>query len=171
MFMIDVLILLGSNSDLPVTSKGLDVLKSFNLCFNLRIASAHRTPEHVHQLVKTFDAQNGKVLICVAGMSAHLAGVVAALTTLPVIAVPVAGAPTAGFDSLLSMSQMPAGIPVATMGFGSAGFINATLLAVQMISIGNPNLRLALSKDREQRAYDVITADQEHAVFFDGNRS
>lgn len=157
----DVLILLGSQSDLNITEKGVGILKSLGISFSLRIASAHRTPEHVENLIKEFEGQDGKVLMCVAGMSAHLAGVVAAQTLKPVIAIPVQSSATAGFDALLSMVQMPGGIPVATMGFGSAGFTNGSLLAAEIISLGNEGLKEKLVSYRKDMRDKVLAADAE----------
>tara|TARA_B100001094_G_C18047073_1_gene728000 strand:- start:313 stop:816 length:504 start_codon:yes stop_codon:yes gene_type:complete len=167
--MVKVLILLGSASDLPITEKGLSTLKELNVGFSLRIASAHRTPEAVHDIVTGFEKSGGKVVLCVAGMSAHLAGVVAAMTTLPVLAIPVAGQATAGFDSLLSMSQMPAGIPVGTMGFGKHGFTNAALLATQILALSDSGLSSSFSEHRSAMSKQVMVSDQENRVDFAGN--
>ena len=163
--MMQVLILLGSHSDLPITESGVEKLKELGISFSLRIASAHRTPDIVHDLVKDFEKE-GQVIMCVAGKSAHLAGVVAALTLKPVIAVPVFSQATAGFDSLLSMSQMPKGIPVATMGFGSSGFSNGVLLACQIMALSQENLQKKLQADRKSMATAVVDADQKHRIDF-----
>lgn len=165
--MTQVLILLGSKSDLPITEKGLQAFKDLGVSFSLRIASAHRTPDLVHKLVTDHEANGGKAVICVAGMSAHLAGVVAALTTLPVVAVPLANAATAGFDALLSMGQMPAGIPVATMTLGKAGFTNAALFATQMIATADADLMAKFKQDRQSRAALVMEADEMNRVDFE----
>lgn len=166
--MSQVLILLGSKSDLGITEAGLASLKEFGIPFKLHIASAHRTPDRVHQLVSDFEENGGKVVICIAGMSAHLAGVVAAITTLPVLAVPVAGSATAGLDALLSMSQMPGGIPVATMTLGKAGFTNAALFAVQIIATQNEALQQSFKQDRSRRAAKVLEMDKECSIEFEG---
>ena len=163
-----VLILLGSQSDLVITEKGQEVLKDFKIPYELRIASAHRSPAFVEELVRGFEKQGGMVIICVAGMSAHLAGAVAALTNLPVLAVPVANAATAGLDALLSMSQMPAGIPVGTMTLGKAGFTNGALFAVQVIATQDPGLMNELKKYRQQQTGLVIESDAKSRVIFEG---
>ncbi len=161
-----VLILLGSHSDLTITDKGLEVLRSFKIPFELRIASAHRSPQFVESLVKGFEAQGGKVVMCVAGMSAHLAGVVAAMTNLPCLAVPVPGAATAGLDALLSMSQMPGGIPVATMTLGKAGFTNGALLACQILATSDAALYRELQLYRQSQNAQVLEADEQHRIIF-----
>ena len=166
--MSQVLILLGSKSDLPITEKGLQSLKDLGISFSLRIASAHRTPELVHKLVSDHEEQGGKAVICVAGMSAHLAGVVAALTTLPVLAVPLANQATAGFDALLSMGQMPAGIPVATMTLGKAGFTNAALFTAQIIATSDSEMASKFKQDRQSRAAVVMQADETNRIDYQG---
>lgn len=163
-----VLVLLGSHSDLTITEKGQEIFKEFSVPFELRIASAHRSPEFVEELVKSFEEKDGKVILCVAGMSAHLAGVVASLTYLPVVAIPVAGSATAGLDALLSMSQMPAGIPVATMTLGKAGFTNAALFALQVLSLSDKNLSKELQRYRRAQAEAVRESDAKNQVIFEG---
>lgn len=163
-----VLVLLGSQSDLTITEKGQEIFKEFSVSFELRIASAHRSPEFVEELVKTFEEKGGKVILCVAGMSAHLAGVVASLTHLPVVAIPVAGSATAGLDALLSMSQMPAGIPVATMTLGKAGFTNAALFALQVLAVSDSSLSKELQRYRRAQAEAVRDSDAKHQVIFEG---
>ncbi len=122
----------------------------------------------MEELVKGFERQGGQVIVCIAGMSAHLAGVVASLTNLPVLAVPVANAATAGLDALLSMSQMPAGIPVATMTLGKAGFTNAAIFAIQVIAAQDKNLSEELKKYRAQQTSAVIESDSKNRVIFAG---
>ncbi|RZA10377.1 MAG: 5-(carboxyamino)imidazole ribonucleotide mutase, partial [Proteobacteria bacterium] len=162
-----VLILLGSHSDLTITEKGQEVLREFKIAYDLRIASAHRSPALVEKLVSDFEKQGGKVVICVAGMSAHLAGVVAAQTNLPVLAVPVANAATAGLDALLSMSQMPAGIPVATMTLGKAGFTNSALFAIQIIATNEPAVTEELIRYRKAQTTQVLESDSKNRVIFE----
>lgn len=154
-----VLILLGSSSDLPVTEAGTALLKELGVPFSLRISSAHRTPDMLHQIVRDFEAQGGETYICVAGMSAHLAGVVAALTLKPVIAVPVYRPETAGLDALLSMGQMPQGVPVSTMGIGKHGFTNGCLTAAQMLALADKGLAERLVADRARRTRAVVEDD------------
>ncbi len=163
-----VLVLLGSQSDLPITEKGQEVLKDFKVPYELRIASAHRSPQFVEELVRGFEKQGGKVVVCVAGMSAHLAGAVAALTHLPVLAVPVANAATAGLDALLSMSQMPAGMPVATMTLGKAGFTNAAIFALQVIATESPAMTEEIKRYRSQQTSLVIESDSKNRVIYKG---
>ena len=163
-----IMVLLGSQSDLEVTQKGAEILREFAIPFTLRIASAHRAPDLVHDLVREFESNGGQVVICVAGMSAHLAGVVAALTCLPVLAVPIAGAPTAGLDALLSMGQMPGGIPVATMTFGRAGFTNAALFAAQILALSDDRLGQCFKEYKAAMAREVIAADEKHRIDFKG---
>lgn len=163
-----ILILLGSQSDLTITEKGQEILREFKIPYELRIASAHRSPALVEELLQAFEKQGGKVVVCVAGMSAHLAGVVASQTNLPVLAVPVANAATAGLDALLSMSQMPAGIPVATMTLGKAGFTNAALFAIQIIATYEADLAVELLRYRQVQATEVLSSDNENRVIFEG---
>lgn len=166
--MIKVLILLGSSSDLPITEDGTAVLKRLGVSYSLRICSAHRTPERLLEIVREFEAQGGQTYICVAGMSAHLAGVVASLTLKPVLAVPVYRPETAGLDSLLSMGQMPKGIPVSTLGFGKHGFINATLTTAQIFALSDEGLARKLVEDRAEMARAVMRDDEKHQQNFRG---
>lgn len=164
----DLLILTGSSSDLPLTTEGLSLLKAMGVTYHLRIASAHRSPALVQLLLEEFTRQNGKVCICVAGMSAHLAGVVAAATTKPVLAVPVFRQETAGLDALLSMGQMPAGIPVATFGFGKSGFVNACLHSVEILALQDAALEEKLRLHRKALEEKVLTDDKTYAEFWAG---
>lgn len=166
--MYSIQIILGSKSDLGITTKGIDILKEFGVSFSLRIASAHRSSAYLDKIVTNFEEQGGKVFICVAGMSAHLAGVIASKTIKPVIAVPVAREVTSGLDSLLSISQMPQGIPVATMGFDSSGFANATLMAIQILGLSNPEVTTKFGKYRQKLEEMVIKADEQHRTDFAG---
>lgn len=166
--MTKVLILLGSSSDLPVTEDGTQILKRLGISYSLRICSAHRTPERLHEIVRDFESQGGQTYICVAGMSAHLAGVVASLSLKPVHAVPVYRPETAGLDALLSMGQMPKGIPVSTHGFGKHGFINAALTTAQIIALADPALARKLVEDRADMARAVARDDEKHMQEFRG---
>jgi 5-(carboxyamino)imidazole ribonucleotide mutase len=121
----DILVLMGSDSDLPTLSEGLKILEEFSVSFDVHISSAHRSLERTLEIVEDFESSKGKVVIAAAGMSAHLAGVVAAHTVLPVIGVPLSSPSFANLDSLLSMIEMPPGIPVGTMGNGKSGAKNA----------------------------------------------
>ncbi len=148
-------ILMGSDSDLPVMQAAADFLKSVGISYEMRIASAHRTPEQTVEYARTAAARGLKVLIAGAGMSAHLAGVVAAHTTLPVIGVPLDASALNGLDALLSTVQMPPGIPVATMGIGKAGAKNAAILAAQILSLSDSALAGKLEKFKEEMAREV----------------
>ena len=143
-----VAILMGSDSDLPVMQSTVDVLKSFNIDYEVRITSAHRTPEDTRHYVSDADARGCAVFIAAAGMAAHLAGAVAAHTLRPVIGVPIDAGPLQGFDALLSTVQMPGGIPVAGVAIGKAGAKNAAYLAVQILGVSNDALHLALRDER-----------------------
>jgi phosphoribosylamine--glycine ligase len=135
---LDVLILMGSDSDAPVMIAARDALKELGLSSEMTVASAHRSPERVLRLVTEAPARGVKVFIVGAGAAAHLAGVVAAHTTLPVIGVPIDSSALQGLDALLSTVQMPPGVPVATVAIGKPGATNAGVLAAQMIALGNP---------------------------------
>ena len=148
-----VMILMGSKSDLPVAEKGIAILKKFGVGHELFVASAHRTPKRVEELVTKSDAD---MFIAIAGLSAALPGVVASLTTRPVIGVPVSGA--VNLDALLSVTQMPPGIPVAAVGLDRGD--NAAILAVEILSVGTPALRKKLAEYRKEMEAKVI-ADSE----------
>ena len=136
--MADVLVLLGSEKDAPHLERGLPYFAKLGVSHELKVSSAHRQPEHTAALAKRAASEGYRAIICVAGMAAHLGGVVAAQTTLPVIGVPIAGSALGGADALLSFVQMPAGVPVATMAIGPAGFVNAVIFAAQIIALNNP---------------------------------
>jgi phosphoribosylaminoimidazole carboxylase PurE protein len=133
-------IFIGSESDFKVVEEALAVLKEFDVPFILEVTSAHRSPERTVRLVQSLEEEGARVFIAVAGKAAHLAGVVAAHTALPVIAVPVPSVALSGLDALLSSVQMPKGVPVACMGLGESGAINAALLAVQILSLEDSSL-------------------------------
>ncbi len=147
-----VAMLMGSDSDLPVMQAGVDVLKSFGVTCEVKITSAHRTPEDTQSYVTDADARGCKVFIAGAGMAAHLAGAVAAQTLRPVIGVPIDSGPLQGFDALLSTVQMPGGIPVASVAIGKAGAKNAAYLAVQILATNDEELKSALIAEREANA-------------------
>ena len=150
-----VVILLGSDSDFEVIEEGLGVLKEFGISFRIEVSSAHRSPERTLRLIRETDGAGAEVYIAVAGKAAHLAGVVAAHTVRPVIGVPVDSAALSGLDALLSTVQMPKGIPVATMGLGKMGGTNAALLAVEILSLGDPGLKDKLLAYRARLAAQV----------------
>jgi len=143
-----VLILMGSESDRDTMTRTVNTLDELGVTCRLEVASAHRSPERVRQLVTEGDANGVEVFVCGAGMAAHLAGAVAALTSRPVIGVPLDGSPLKGLDSLLSTVQMPRGVPVATVAIGSHGAINAGVLAAQIVGVGDPALRERLAARR-----------------------
>ncbi|WP_028584492.1 phosphoribosylamine--glycine ligase [Desulfogranum mediterraneum] len=144
-------ILMGSDSDLPVMEAAVEVLKSFEISCEVRIASAHRTPAMAMEYAQTAQERGLKLIIAGAGMAAHLAGVLAAHTTLPVIGVPLDASPLNGMDALLATVQMPPGIPVATMGIGKAGAKNAGVLAARILGVSDERIRAKL----EQYARDM----------------
>jgi len=135
-----VAVFIGSESDFKVVEGALSVPKEFDVPFVLEVTSAHRSPNRTVSLVRSFEKKGVQVFIAVAGKAAHLAGVVAGHTVLPVIAVPVGSSTLSGLDALLSSVQMPKGVPVACMGLGESGAVNAALLAVQILSLKDPSL-------------------------------
>lgn len=147
-----VLIVMGSDSDLPVMEEAKRVLGEFGIKAKMTIASAHRTPEKVVSLVKDAERDGVKVIIAGAGYAAHLAGAVAAQTTLPVIGVPLEGSSLDGLDALLSTVQMPAGIPVATVAIGKTGAKNAGILAAEILAIAEEKISDALKEYRKRMA-------------------
>ena len=150
-----VAIIMGSDSDWSVMKAAFETLKNFNVEFELTVASAHRTPQKVHDFVKNSDAQ---IFIAAAGMAAHLAGVVASLTTKPVIGVPINSEPFKGLDSLLSTVQMPGGVPVATMAVNGAK--NAALFAVEILALQDETLAKKLISYREVMAAEIEVKDK-----------
>ena len=154
-----VAVLMGSKSDLTVMEESAATLKQFGLDCEMRIMSAHRTPEEVLAFSKDAKANGFSVIIAGAGMAAHLAGVIAAHTTLPVIGVPIASSSLGGLDALLAMVQMPPGVPVATMGIGKAGAKNAALLAVEILALNDEALRKKLAQYRSGMRKTVLEED------------
>lgn len=150
-----VLIIMGSDSDLPIVEETGKVLKEFGIPFEMTIASAHRTPERVRKLATEAEKKGIDVIIAAAGAAAHLAGVVASHTILPVVGVPINSSPLQGFDSLLSTVQMPPGVPVATMAVGKAGAKNAAILAAQIIGRKDRNIARKLLAFRKGLALEV----------------
>ena len=149
-------ILMGSDNDYGVMAEAAKVLKQFGIPFEMIVSSAHRTPERTATYVSSARDNGIKVLIAGAGAAAHLAGVVAAETTLPVIAVPIDATSLQGMDALLAMVQMPAGIPVATMAIGPAGARNAGIFAVQMLATADQALVAKLSEFKNEMAQGVV---------------
>ena len=155
---IPVLILMGSDSDAPVMQAAVDVLRELQIPCEMTVASAHRSPERVMRLVRGAPERGVRVFIVGAGAAAHLAGVVAAHTTLPVIGVPIDSSALKGLDALLSTVQMPPGVPVATVSIGRAGATNAGVLAAQILAVGDPAVRAHLSAYKERLAEKVEQA-------------
>jgi 5-(carboxyamino)imidazole ribonucleotide mutase len=162
-----VLILLSDQSDLILTERGQEILKDFKMPYELRIASAHRSPAFVEELVKNFESRGGLAIICVASTSTHLAGLVASLSILPVLAVPVATVSFAGFDASLNMNQMPADIPIATMTVGEAGFINAAIFVLQLIATQDKTMSNDLKRYRAQQTSSILESDFQNRVIYD----
>lgn len=155
-----VAVLMGSDSDLPVMQATLDILDSFGVRREVKITSAHRTPDATHAYVKDADARGCRVFIAAAGLAAHLAGTVAGLTVRPVIGVPMDAGPLNGMDALLSTVQMPGGIPVASVAIGKAGAKNAAYLAVQILAAADPALAESLQQEREKNARAIQEKDR-----------
>ncbi len=156
-----VAVLMGSASDKPVMGAAFDVLREFGVPFTGRILSAHRTPDQVRDFIESSTADGVAVFICGAGMAAHLAGVVAAHTTRPVLAVPLAAGGLGGLDALLASVQMPGGIPVGVYAVGKAGAKNAALAAVQILALTDEGLAERLKGHRRAQVDKVLAADEE----------
>ncbi len=156
-----VVIVMGSDSDLPVMREAVKVLDSLDVPSEVRITSAHRTPEQTREYVLDAVDRGCGVFIAGAGLAAHLAGAVAALTTLPVIGVPMDAGPLKGMDALLSTVQMPGGIPVATVAIGKAGAKNAGYLAAQMLALSDAEIAAKLAADREANAQAVLAKNSD----------
>jgi 5-(carboxyamino)imidazole ribonucleotide mutase len=156
-----ILIVMGSDSDLPVMREAADVLDNFEVPWEMRISSAHRTPAKTMALASEAAGRGIRIIIAGAGMAAHLAGVVAAKTILPVIGVPMPGGALNGVDALYSTVQMPGGIPVATMAIGKAGAKNAGLFAVQVLALSDSRLAEALHHYRRQMEQEAEAKDAE----------
>ena len=151
-------IVMGSDSDLPVVRKAVDTLKSFDIPFEIHVYSAHRTPEEAREFAMNARKNDFGVLIAAAGMAAHLAGAIAANTTLPVIGIPCKSTNLDGLDALLSTVMMPSGIPVATVAIDGA--TNAALLAAQILSVTDSTLAEKLDAKRKSDAQKVLEKDQ-----------
>jgi phosphoribosylamine--glycine ligase len=155
---IAVLILMGSDSDAPVMQGAVEVLRDFGIACEMTVASAHRSPERVMHLVRDAPGRGVKVFIVGAGAAAHLAGVVAAHTTLPVIGVPIDSSALKGMDALLSTVQMPPGVPVATVSIGKPGATNAGVLAAQILAVSDRNIAVKLEQYKKTLAAKVEAA-------------
>ena len=146
---------MGSKSDYEIMREAIKVIEKFQIPYEVIITSAHRTPNRTHSYVKDAEERGAKVFICGAGMAAHLAGVVASLTTRPVIGVPMPSGMMDGLDALLSTVQMPGGMPVATLAVGKAGAKNAAYLALQILALSDEELNAKLEEDRIAQAKKV----------------
>ena len=152
-------ILMGSKSDFDVVKPAVSVLKKFGVEVEVRVISAHRTPDEAHEFAATAKEKGIEVIICAAGKAAHLGGVIAAFTTLPVIGLPVKTDMMGGLDSLLSIVQMPAGIPVATVAIDGAE--NAALLAIQILAVTDKELAEKLQSARDDKKAKILEKDKE----------
>ena len=148
-------IIMGRGSDLDIANEAAKVLESFGVKYEMIVSSAHRSPQRTHDYVVAAQNKGCEAFICIAGMAAHLAGVVASLTTKPVLGVPAGGGALGGVDSLYSTVQMPGGIPVATFAVGKAGAKNAAYFASQILSLSNEELALKIKNDRANMAKKV----------------
>jgi phosphoribosylaminoimidazole carboxylase PurE protein len=150
-----ILIIMGSDSDLPVMENTGKTLKEFGIPYEMTVSSAHRTPDRTLNLVINAEKNGVEVVIAGAGAAAHLAGVIASHTTLPVIGIPIDSSPLEGIDALYSTVQMPPGIPVATMAIGTAGAKNAGILAAQILALKDPKIAAALKDYKKKMAKEV----------------
>ena len=153
-------IVMGSDSDWPLVKKACETLEKFGVAYETRVISAHRTPEVAIDYSKTAEARGLKVIIAAAGGAAHLGGVLAAATVLPVIGIPVAGGALNGLDALYATVQMPSGVPVATVACGSAGPTNAALLAIQILGTADADLRKKFHDHKEELKKKVAAANE-----------
>ncbi|MED5579861.1 MAG: 5-(carboxyamino)imidazole ribonucleotide mutase [Nitrospinota bacterium] len=153
-------ILMGSESDFEIMFKTKETLDELGISSEIRILSAHRTPSELHEYIENAPKNGVKIFIAGAGMSAHLAGVVGASTNLPVIGVPINSSSLGGIDALLSTIQMPPGIPVATMGIGSAGARNAALFAARILSLEDSKILEKYNQFVEKQKQKVLDSDQ-----------
>jgi 5-(carboxyamino)imidazole ribonucleotide mutase len=156
---VKVALMMGSDSDLDRLEPCLDMLRKLEIDFEARVLSAHRTPEAVAKFVADAPARGVRVFLCAAGGAAHLAGVVAAHTTLPVIGIPMDNPPLGGLDALLSTVQMPGGVPVAAVGAGAGGPVNAALLAARILGVSDAGVARRLAEYKKSQAEAVAKKD------------
>ena len=150
-------VVMGSDSDLPIVEEALQVLDEFGVSYEVKILSAHRSPDQTSAYAKSAAERGLRVILAAAGWAAHLGGVLAAETILPVIGIPVNSSPLQGLDALLATVQMPPGIPVATMAIGKGGAHNAALFAIQVLALQEPQLRERLQQFKLRMAEDIVT--------------
>jgi phosphoribosylaminoimidazole carboxylase PurE protein len=153
-------IVMGSDSDFPIMEEAVKALKSFDIPHEVRVISAHRAPAQVMEYARTAEKRGLKMIIAGAGGAAHLAGIIAAETTLPVIGVPIESSPLHGIDALLSTAQMPGGVPVATMAVGKAGAKNAAIFSAQILSIYDGDINVKLKKFKVSLEQEVTAKDR-----------
>jgi phosphoribosylaminoimidazole carboxylase PurE protein len=153
-------IVMGSDSDFPIMEEAVKALKSFDIPHEVRVISAHRAPAQVMEYARTAEKRGLKMIIAGAGGAAHLAGIIAAETTLPVIGVPIESSPLHGIDALLSTAQMPGGVPVATMAVGKAGAKNAAIFSAQILSIYDGDINVKLKKFKASLEQEVTAKDR-----------
>ncbi len=154
-----VLVITGSESDLTLAKETVKLLDEFGIPYRIEVASAHRSPERVIRIIKEAEKDGVEVIIAMAGMAAALPGIIAAHTVLPVIGVPVNSSPLNGIDALLSIAQMPGGVPVATVAIGKAGAKNAAILAAEILGLKDQKLQKKLRSYREKLAEDIEKID------------
>lgn len=159
-----VSVIMGSTSDLPIMTKALDLLEQMQIPFEVQALSAHRTPEEVEDFAKNAEARGVKVIIAAAGMAAHLCGVIASMTALPVIGVPIKST-LEGMDALLAIVQMPPGIPVATVGINAS--LNAALLAVQILALSDERIAASFKEYKQNLKQKIVKANAELAEIKD----
>ena len=149
-------VVMGSDTDFPVMSEAAKTLEKFGIAFEMEVLSAHRTPARAHEYATTAASRGLKVIIAAAGAAAHLAGAMAASTTLPVIGVPLAASTLQGLDALLATVQMPGGVPVATMAIDKAGAVNAAIFAAEILALSDAELARKLAAHKEELAKSVV---------------
>ncbi|MDD2851451.1 MAG: 5-(carboxyamino)imidazole ribonucleotide mutase [Desulfuromonadaceae bacterium] len=164
-----VLLMMGSDTDLPIMQEAANILREFEIPYEVRISSAHRSPARTMALASEASGRGIRIIIAGAGMAAHLAGVVASKTILPVIGVPMPGGALNGVDALYATVQMPGGIPVATMAIGKAGAKNAGLFAVQILALSEPSLVKALVRYRADMDRELELKDAELQLLHTGH--
>jgi phosphoribosylaminoimidazole carboxylase PurE protein len=158
-----VAVLMGSDSDMKVMEGALEILRTFEVPYEVKVLSAHRAPEDVAAFAKSAESRGIKVIIAGAGWAAHLAGAIAAHTILPVIGVPIDSSPLHGWDALLSTVQMPPGVPVATVSIGKGGAKNAAFLAVEILALWDDRLRNRLVTYRNKMREEILKKNEELA--------
>lgn len=149
-------LIMGSKSDLENLQPAIEILREFKIAFESRVVSAHRTPDWMFKYAETAESRGIQVIIAAAGGAAHLPGMVASKTTLPVLGVPIPATQLSGLDSLLSIVQMPKGVPVGTLAIGKPGAANAALLAASILALNDPDLRERLKAWRRARTQEVL---------------